>query len=116
MTGHSFLGVGLTMLTGPGGRLFSAESWQGGVVMVLEAALRSAVMGAVVYAVLQLLQVRQVRAQRYAWLLTLMAALAMPALVKLPQTGIRMPVAARHSVATMAAGRPGKGEPAGKWH
>jgi beta-lactamase regulating signal transducer with metallopeptidase domain len=49
--------------------------------LLLEAALRSAVMGAIIFAALQLLRIRQVRAQRTAWLLALAGALAMPALV-----------------------------------
>jgi beta-lactamase regulating signal transducer with metallopeptidase domain len=49
--------------------------------LLLEAALRSAVMGAIIFAALRLMRIRQVRAQRTAWLLALAGALAMPALV-----------------------------------
>jgi beta-lactamase regulating signal transducer with metallopeptidase domain len=49
--------------------------------LLLEAALRSAVMGAIIFAALWLMRIRQVRAQRTAWLLALIGALGMPALV-----------------------------------
>jgi beta-lactamase regulating signal transducer with metallopeptidase domain len=49
--------------------------------VVLEAALRTLIMGAVIFAALRLLRIHQVRAQRTAWLLALLGALAMPALV-----------------------------------
>lgn len=46
-----------------------------------EAALRSLIMGAAIFAALRLMRIHQVRAQRTAWLLALAGALAMPALV-----------------------------------
>jgi beta-lactamase regulating signal transducer with metallopeptidase domain len=46
-----------------------------------EAALRSLVMGAIIFAVMRLLRIDQVRARRTAWLLALAGALAMPLLV-----------------------------------
>jgi beta-lactamase regulating signal transducer with metallopeptidase domain len=49
--------------------------------LLLEAALRSLIMGAVIFAALRLMRIHQVRAQRTAWLLALAGALAMPALV-----------------------------------
>jgi beta-lactamase regulating signal transducer with metallopeptidase domain len=49
--------------------------------LLIEAALRSLIMGALVYAALRLLRIHQVRARRAAWLLALAGALAMPALV-----------------------------------
>jgi beta-lactamase regulating signal transducer with metallopeptidase domain len=49
--------------------------------ILLEAALRSLIMGVTIWAALRLLRIRQVRAQRTAWLLALIGALAMPALV-----------------------------------
>jgi beta-lactamase regulating signal transducer with metallopeptidase domain len=49
--------------------------------LLLEAALRSMVMGAIVFAVLRVMRIDQVRARRTAWLLALVGALAMPALV-----------------------------------
>jgi beta-lactamase regulating signal transducer with metallopeptidase domain len=49
--------------------------------LLLEAALRSLVMGAMVFVVLRLMRIDQVRARRTAWLLALFGALAMPALV-----------------------------------
>jgi beta-lactamase regulating signal transducer with metallopeptidase domain len=49
--------------------------------LLLEAALRSLIMGATIWAALRLMRIRQVRAQRIAWLLALAGALAMPALV-----------------------------------
>jgi hypothetical protein len=49
--------------------------------VLLEAALRTLIMGAVIFAALRLLRIHQVRAQRIAWLLALLGALAMPALV-----------------------------------
>jgi hypothetical protein len=51
------------------------------IFLLLEAALRSLVMGAVVFALLRVLRIDQVRARRTAWLLALAGALAMPALV-----------------------------------
>jgi len=49
--------------------------------LLLEAALRSFVMGAIVFVVLRVMRIDQVRARRTAWLLALVGALAMPALV-----------------------------------
>jgi beta-lactamase regulating signal transducer with metallopeptidase domain len=49
--------------------------------LLLEAALRSMVMGAIVFVVLRAMRIDQVRARRTAWLLALAGALAMPALV-----------------------------------
>ena len=49
--------------------------------LLLEAAVRSLVMGAIILVALRLLRIEQVRARRTAWLLALAGALAMPALV-----------------------------------
>jgi len=49
--------------------------------LLLEAAVRSLVMGAIIFVALRLLRIEQVRARRVAWLLALAGALAMPALV-----------------------------------
>jgi beta-lactamase regulating signal transducer with metallopeptidase domain len=49
--------------------------------LLLEAAVRSLVMGALILAALRLLRIDQVRARRTAWLLALIGALAMPVLV-----------------------------------
>jgi hypothetical protein len=49
--------------------------------LLLEAAVRSLVMGAIVFVVLRVMRIDQVRARRTAWLLALVGALAMPALV-----------------------------------
>jgi beta-lactamase regulating signal transducer with metallopeptidase domain len=49
--------------------------------LLLEAAARSLVMGAIVFVVLRVMRIDQVRARRTAWLLALVGALAMPALV-----------------------------------
>ena len=49
--------------------------------LLLEAALRSLVMGAIVFVVLRVMRIDQIRARRTAWLLALVCALAMPALV-----------------------------------
>src|SRR3984957_15792768 len=49
--------------------------------LLLEAALRSLVMGAIVFVFLRVMRIDQVRARRTAWLLALVGALAMPALV-----------------------------------
>jgi len=49
--------------------------------LLLEAAVRSLVMGAIILVALRLLRIEQVRARRTAWLLALVGALAMPALV-----------------------------------
>jgi beta-lactamase regulating signal transducer with metallopeptidase domain len=49
--------------------------------LLLDAALRSLIMGASIWAALRLLRIRQVRAQRLAWLLALAGALAMPLIV-----------------------------------
>jgi beta-lactamase regulating signal transducer with metallopeptidase domain len=49
--------------------------------LLLEAAARSLVMGAMVFVALRLLRIEQVRARRTAWLLALFGALTMPVLV-----------------------------------
>jgi beta-lactamase regulating signal transducer with metallopeptidase domain len=49
--------------------------------ILAEAALRSLIMGAIIFAALRLLRVHQVRLQRMAWLVALAGALLMPALV-----------------------------------
>jgi beta-lactamase regulating signal transducer with metallopeptidase domain len=49
--------------------------------ILLEAALRSLVMGTIIWVLLRLLRIDQVRARRTAWLLALIGALAMPVLV-----------------------------------
>jgi hypothetical protein len=49
--------------------------------LLFEAALRSMVMGAMVFVVLRVMRIDQVRARRTAWLLALVGALVMPALV-----------------------------------
>src|SRR5882757_295478 len=49
--------------------------------LLLEAAVRSLVMGAMILVALRLLRIDQVRARRTAWLLALIGALAMPELV-----------------------------------
>ncbi|HEY0801045.1 MAG TPA: M56 family metallopeptidase [Steroidobacteraceae bacterium] len=69
--------------------------------LLLEAALRSLVMGAIILVALRFMRIDQVRARRTAWLLALMGALAMPALVGaqigprlLPELGMSKPQAA----------------------
>jgi beta-lactamase regulating signal transducer with metallopeptidase domain len=49
--------------------------------LLLEAALRSLIMGAIILASLHIMRIAQVRARRAAWLLALVGSLAMPALV-----------------------------------
>jgi beta-lactamase regulating signal transducer with metallopeptidase domain len=49
--------------------------------LLLASALRTLIMGLTLFAALRLLRIHQVRAQRTAWLLALVAALAMPAFV-----------------------------------
>ena len=49
--------------------------------LLLESAIRIAAMGALIFIALQALRIRQVRAQRAAWLLALLGALVMPLLV-----------------------------------
>src|SRR4029077_7166186 len=49
--------------------------------LLLEAAVRSLLMGAIIYLALRLLRIEQIRARRTAWLLALAGALAMPVLV-----------------------------------
>ncbi len=49
--------------------------------LLLEAAARSLVMGAIILVALRLMRIEQVRARRTAWLLALAGALAMPLLV-----------------------------------
>ena len=58
-----------------------------------EAALRSLLMGATIFAVLKVLRIRQVHAQRTAWVLALLAAVAMPALVRWPVGPSLLPTA-----------------------
>jgi hypothetical protein len=57
--------------------------------LLLEAAARSLVMGAIILAALRLMRIEQVRARRTAWLLALAGALAMPFLVN-AQIGPRL--------------------------
>jgi hypothetical protein len=57
--------------------------------LLLEAAMRSLVMGAIIWAVLRLMRIEQVRARRTAWLLALAGALGMPLLVS-AQIGPRL--------------------------
>ncbi len=57
--------------------------------LLLEAAMRSLVMGAIIWAALRLMRIEQVRARRTAWLLALAGALAMPMLVS-AQIGPRL--------------------------
>jgi hypothetical protein len=57
--------------------------------LLLEAAARSLVMGAIILAALRLMRIEQVRARRTAWLLALAGALAMPILVN-AQIGPRL--------------------------
>jgi beta-lactamase regulating signal transducer with metallopeptidase domain len=49
--------------------------------VLLEAALRSLLMGIIIFAALRLLRIDQVRARRTAWLLALAGAMAMPLLI-----------------------------------
>jgi beta-lactamase regulating signal transducer with metallopeptidase domain len=49
--------------------------------LLLEAAVRSLVMGAIILVALRLMRIEQVRARRTAWLLALVGALAMPIMV-----------------------------------
>jgi beta-lactamase regulating signal transducer with metallopeptidase domain len=56
---------------------------------LLEAAVRSLVMGAIIFAALRFMRIEQVRARRTAWLLALAGALAMPILVS-AQIGPRL--------------------------
>ena len=49
--------------------------------LLLESAIRVLVMGALTFIALQALRIRQVKAQRAAWLLALGGALIMPLLV-----------------------------------
>ncbi len=49
--------------------------------LLLESAIRVVVMGALIFIALRALRIRQVRAQRAAWLLALLGGLAMPLLV-----------------------------------
>jgi len=72
--------------------------------LLLEAAVRSLVMGAIVFLVLRAMRIEQVRARRTAWLLVLAGALAMPALVG-AQIGPRLlPVAASRPQAARISG------------
>jgi beta-lactamase regulating signal transducer with metallopeptidase domain len=51
------------------------------IQLLLEAAVRSLIMGAIILAALHIMRIAQVRARRMAWLLALVGALAMPVLV-----------------------------------
>ena len=113
MMEHAIFGTVFTMLDGITSQVSLGQQWRSGSVMVAEAALRSAVMGVVVYGVLQVFRVRQVRAQRYAWVLALLAALAMPALVKLPQPALRLPTASQLPKANRAVTVHSSAAPAG---
>ena len=73
--------------------------------VLLEAAVRSLVMGAIIVVALRLLRIEQVRARRTAWLLALVGALAMPILVAaqigprlLPELALVKPAAAHPQV------------------
>jgi beta-lactamase regulating signal transducer with metallopeptidase domain len=57
--------------------------------LLLEAAVRSFIMGAIIFTALRLLRIDQVRARRTAWLLALIGALSMPVLVS-AQIGPRL--------------------------
>jgi beta-lactamase regulating signal transducer with metallopeptidase domain len=57
--------------------------------LLLEAATRSLIMGAIIFSALRLLRIDQVRARRTAWLLALIGALSMPVLVS-AQIGPRL--------------------------
>ena len=57
--------------------------------LLLEAAVRSLVMGAIILVALRLMRIEQIRARRTAWLLALAGALAMPFLVN-AQIGPRL--------------------------
>lgn len=57
--------------------------------LLLEAAVRSFIMGAIIFTALRLLRIDQVRARRTAWLLALTGALSMPVLVS-AQIGPRL--------------------------
>ncbi|HEX3950605.1 MAG TPA: hypothetical protein VHW95_12190, partial [Steroidobacteraceae bacterium] len=77
--------------------------------LLLEAALRSVVMGTIILAALRLLRIEQVRARRTAWLLALAGSLAMPALVA-AQIGPRLlPEAAFAKLTAAAAPLPAAG-------
>ena len=76
--------------------------------LLLEAAARSLVMGAIILVALRLMRIEQVRARRTAWLLALAGALAMPLLVSaqigprlLPDLAISAP--RTHAVAPLVA-------------
>jgi beta-lactamase regulating signal transducer with metallopeptidase domain len=74
--------------------------------VLAEAALRSLIMGAIILAALPLLRIHQVRAQRTAWLLALIGALAMPALVSWqigPQLLPQLSAASLHQPAQLSA-------------
>jgi beta-lactamase regulating signal transducer with metallopeptidase domain len=79
--------------------------------LLLEAAIRSLIMGATIFAVLRIMRIHQVRAQRTAWLLALAAALAMPALVA-AQIGPRLLPDIAVFRAPWAAAMTGAGYPA----
>jgi beta-lactamase regulating signal transducer with metallopeptidase domain len=71
--------------------------------LLLEAAARSLVMGAIVLVALRLLRIEQIRARRTAWLLALAGALCMPLLVA-AQIGPRiLPAQQTQSYVTAAA-------------
>jgi beta-lactamase regulating signal transducer with metallopeptidase domain len=77
--------------------------------LLLEAAVRSLAMGAIILIALRLMRIEQVRARRTAWLLALAGALAMPILVNaqigprlLPELAILAPGSASHPAPPVA--------------
>jgi hypothetical protein len=90
---------------------------------LLEAAVRSLVMGAIILLALRLLRIEQVRARRTAWLLALVGALAMPVLVAeqigprlLPELApVKSPAAHPQTIREASGGDRGRltGSPAG---
>jgi beta-lactamase regulating signal transducer with metallopeptidase domain len=79
--------------------------------LLLEAAVRSLVMGAIILVALRVMRIEQVRARRTAWLLALVGALAMPIMVAaqigprlLPELALtKVPAAQPKAVAAYAA-------------
>jgi beta-lactamase regulating signal transducer with metallopeptidase domain len=78
--------------------------------LLLEAAVRSLLMGAIILAALRLMRIEQVRARRTAWLLALAGSLIMPVLVSaqigprlLPELGIGQIQSAPASTSTSAS-------------
>ncbi len=78
--------------------------------LLLEAAVRSLVMGAIILVALRLMRIEQVRARRTAWLLALIGAMAMPIMVAaqigprlLPELALtKVPAAQPKAVASYA--------------